>query len=148
MKRNSKLSLALHALGHLAAAPERVLTSEHIAGFCDTNPVVVRRVLGLLRRDGILASEKGHAGGWRLARDPAAITLADVYVALGEGMLAPGPKGEDLPPHCLVERAYSAAVDAALAEAETALRARLAGHSIADIAAGFRDPASAPRPPA
>jgi Rrf2 family protein len=139
MKRNSKLSLALHALGHLAGAPETALTSETIAGFCATNPVVVRRVLGQLRAAGLVNSEKGHAGGWTLARPAAGISLADVYTGLGERFLAPGPAGGDLPPHCLVERTFHGTVDAAMAEAEALLLRRLAARSIADLAGPFRD---------
>lgn len=62
MKRNSRLSLALHTLGHMAGAPEHTRTSADIADHAGTNPVVVRRVLGKLRDAGLLTSEKGHAG--------------------------------------------------------------------------------------
>ena len=48
MKRDGKLSLALHALGHMAAA-DGPLTSEAMAAHNGTNAVVVRRVLGRLR---------------------------------------------------------------------------------------------------
>ncbi|MEL6680981.1 MAG: Rrf2 family transcriptional regulator, partial [Pseudomonadota bacterium] len=88
MKRKSRLSLALHTLGHMAGEPERVRTSADIAAHADTNPVVVRRVLGRLREAGLLISEKGHSGGWRLARSPHEITLADVYLALDESLIA------------------------------------------------------------
>lgn len=68
MKRNSCLSLALHTLSHRAGEPGRVRTSTEIAEHAGTNPVVVRRVLGRLRAAGLLTSERGHAGGWCLAR--------------------------------------------------------------------------------
>ncbi|MEL6745325.1 MAG: Rrf2 family transcriptional regulator, partial [Pseudomonadota bacterium] len=73
MKRNSRLSLALHTLGHMAGQPDRVQTSAEIADHAGTNAVVVRRVLGRLREAGLLVSEKGHAGGWQLARAPSGI---------------------------------------------------------------------------
>ena len=62
MKRNSRLSLALHTLGHMAGDPDKMRTSSDIADHAGTNPVVVRRVLGKLRQAGLLTSEKGHAG--------------------------------------------------------------------------------------
>ena len=74
MKRNSRLSLALHTLSHMAGEPDRVRTSADIADHAGTNPVVVRRVLGKLREAGLLSSEKGHAGGWRLAKSADSIT--------------------------------------------------------------------------
>ncbi|MEP3666335.1 MAG: Rrf2 family transcriptional regulator, partial [Roseibium sp.] len=103
MKRNSRLSLALHTLSHMAGSPGRVRTSSDIAEHAGTNPVVVRRVLGKLREAGLLTSEKGHAGGWRLAREPQNITLADVYLALDERMVATNEASET--PACSVEHA-------------------------------------------
>ena len=58
MKRNSRLSLALHTLSHMAGDPNRVRTSADIAEHAGTNPVVVRRVLGRLREEGLLISVK------------------------------------------------------------------------------------------
>ena len=92
MKRNSRLSLALHTLSHMAAEPERMRTSEEIAGHVSTNPVVVRRVLGELKKSGLLKSEKGHAGGWCLGRNPQEVTLADIYLALGERLVSGGER--------------------------------------------------------
>ena len=134
MKRNSKLSLALHALGHMASDPERPRTSVEIAAHNETHPGFVRRVLGLLREAGLVASEKGHAGGWTLARAPDAITLADVYVALGERFLRAEPKGEDSPVTCEVERALRGEVEIALDRAEATLVMELERTTIATLA--------------
>ena len=54
MKRNSKLSASLHALVHMAQTPGRAMTSEEIAAWLHTNPVVVRRMVAGLRDAGIL----------------------------------------------------------------------------------------------
>jgi Rrf2 family protein len=131
MKRDGKLSLALHALGHMARATAP-LTSEAIATHNGTHAVVVRRVLGRLREAGLVVSEKGHAGGWRLAQSPEAVSVADVYRALGERVLAPVSLGA--PPGCAIEAALHAAVDGALLEAEALLQARLSRVSLADLA--------------
>lgn len=72
----------------MANDPTRLRTSAEIAKHANTNPVVVRRVLAPLRNAGMLESEKGHAGGWRLARPPKDITLADIYIALGEQLIS------------------------------------------------------------
>lgn len=131
MKRNSRLSLALHTLGHMASEPDRMRTSSDIAEHAGTNPVVVRRVLGKLRKAGLLLSEKGHAGGWRLARDPQTITLADVYLALEESLVATETKGN--PPACSVEQSLQARVSDVLEEVEKTLVARLRETSIAEV---------------
>lgn len=139
MKRDSKLSLALHALGHMAVTPDTPLPSDALARIGPTNPVVVRRVLGLLRDAGLVTSAKGHAGGWRLACPASRITVADVYRALGEGLdPAPG-SGPDNPPTCTIERVLHRHWDRAVAEAEAALLDRLSQVTIADLSGSMAD---------
>ena len=136
MKRDSKLSLALHALGHMAAQPDRPLRSQDLAQAQSTNPVVVRRTLGLLREAGLVTSAKGHDGGWSLSRPATQITVADVYLATQDPFFTP-PKGPDNPPHCAIERALHTTMDAALSQAEAALTETLRHVTIADIAKGI-----------
>ncbi|MEL6467493.1 MAG: Rrf2 family transcriptional regulator [Pseudomonadota bacterium] len=140
MKRNSRLSLALHALSHMAYDMENAQTSADIADHAGTNPVVVRRVLGKLRAAGLLTSERGHSGGWRLARDTRHITLADVYAALGESLIAsdPGPETNV----CAVERALDNRVLRIMKEIEDSLVARLSQTTIADVQRSIRQDAS------
>jgi len=131
MKRNSRLSLALHTLGHMAGDPGKVRTSADIAEHAGTNPVVVRRVLGRLREAGLLTSEKGHAGGWRLARQPNQITLADVYLALDESLIATA--ADEKKPDCSVEHALHRKVTSVTEEIEKSLVERLNAITIADV---------------
>lgn len=131
MKRNSRLSLALHTLSHMAGDPDRLRTSSDIAEHAGTNPVVVRRVLGKLREAGLLTSEKGHSGGWRLAQNPRDISLADVYLALDERMVATGDTTEA--PACSVEHALHKRVSSVLEEIEDSLVKKLAETSISEV---------------
>ena len=132
MKRNSRLSLALHTLSHMAAEPSKVRTSAHIADHAGTNPVVVRRVLGKLREAGLLTSEKGHLGGWMLAKTPSNITLADVYFALDEHLVAPISSFDNAA--CAREAKMHRDITAILEDVEDILRRRLSQISIRDIA--------------
>ncbi|MFG5382649.1 Rrf2 family transcriptional regulator [Yoonia sp. R2-816] len=132
MKRNSRLSLALHTLSHMAGEPGRVRTSADIADHAGTNPVVVRRVLGKLRQAGLLTSEKGHAGGWQLAKAADSITFADVYLALDERLVA-GSGGEAEPSHCSVETGLQARVSEVLHDIEASLVERLRETTITDV---------------
>lgn len=131
MKRNSRLSLALHTLGHMASEPDRVQTSADIADHAGTNPVVVRRVLGKLREAGLLVSERGHAGGWRLARAPQSITLADVYLALEESLVANDAEADTA--ECSVEHSLHTRVTKVLQDVEKSLIARLQETTIAEV---------------
>lgn len=100
-------------------------TSAGIAAWVDANPVVVRRIFGGLRDAGIVSSEKGHGGGWRLARDPASITLAQVLAALNE-TLVKLPEAEES--HgCFVEQAVNRSLALTVAETNRILHARLSG---------------------
>lgn len=135
MKQDSRLSATLHVLLHMADRGA-AMTSEELAACLGTNPVVIRRTMAGLRETGLVRSEKGHGGGWTLARALDAITLGDVHRALGEpALIALGHRSEN--PQCLVEQAVNAALGEAFAEAE----ALLAGHfdrvRLSDLAADF-----------
>lgn len=132
MKRNSRLSLALHTLSHMAGEPDRIRTSADIADHAGTNPVVVRRVLGKLREAGLLSSEKGHAGGWRLAKSAERITLADVYLALDERLVSRSG-GDPEPSHCSVETGLQTRIAEVLDDIEESLVERLRETTIKDL---------------
>ncbi len=101
-----------------------------------TNAVVVRRTMGGLRRAGLVRSEKGHGGGWRIACDPTRVTLKDIHEALGSPrLLAVGLHLEH--PSCLVEQAVNRALTEAFADAEALLIGRLASVSLAELAEDF-----------
>lgn len=131
MRRDSRLSVALHALLHMEHAGR--LTSEAMAAQGDTNPVVMRRTMAGLRAAGIVQSEKGHGGGWSLLRRLDEITLYDVYEALGEPtILAIGNRTES--PGCAVEKAVNRALADAFTSAEALLVKQLRSVTLASLA--------------
>ena len=135
MMRDSRLSGVLHILLHMAEATGPV-TSVAMARAMRTNPVVIRRTMAGLREHGLIRSAKVHGGGWTLARDLTAITLRDVYEALGEPTLfATGHRTEA--PGCLVEQAVNAALDGAFRDAEALLLGRFATVTLAALSADF-----------
>ena len=135
MKSDNRLSAVLHAVLHMAdhGGP---LTSAELARMMSTNPVVVRRTMAGLREAGLVRSEKGHGGGWELARDLNSVTLRDIYDALG----APRLMAMGIPlahPGCLVEQAVNRSLGAAFAEAEALLVSRLGDVTLARLAEDF-----------
>lgn len=135
MKRDSRLSSVLHALLHMAERDGPV-TSEALARCLGTNPVVVRRTMGYLRVAGIVTSDRGHAGGWRIHADLGAVSLWQLHEALGEpAMFAIGNRNET--PECLVEQSVNAALEGSFAEAEALLLRRFSDITLADLAADF-----------
>lgn len=135
MKRDSRLSSVLHALLHMAEH-DGPMTSTALGQCLGTNPVVVRRTMGFLREAGIVAADRGHAGGWRIAADLSRVSLRDLHLALGEpAIFAIGHRNQS--PGCLVEQSVNAALDDAFVEAEALLMERLGTVMLADLAADF-----------
>lgn len=129
----------LHALLHMAEHETRTgsaMTSDQLSVCLSTNPVVVRRTMAGLREQGLVASEKGHGGGWRLAKALDQVTLGQVNTALGEPGLIP-----EAPPveaeGCLIEAAVNDALGETYAAARALLVARLNEITLADLAADF-----------
>jgi DNA-binding IscR family transcriptional regulator len=141
MIRDSRLSAVLHALLHMAEH-EGPMTSEALALCMSTNAAVVRRTMAGLRDMGLVRSEKGHGGGWRLVRDLGSVTLQDIYDALGAPRIfAIGNKTEH--PVCLVEQAVNDALSDALRQAEALLVQRLGQATLAALSADFHSRMSA-----
>lgn len=135
MKHDSRLSSVLHALLHMAEH-DGPMTSEVLGQCLGTNPVVVRRTMGLLREAGLVTSDRGHAGGWRISADLSTVTLRQLHEALGEpAVFALGNRHER--PQCLVEQSVNAALDGAFAEAEALLLARFSEITLATLADDF-----------
>ncbi len=134
MRRDSRLSLALHALLHCAERDGRPITSDELAEMMGTHPVVMRRTMSGLRDAGIVRAERGHGGGFVLAKPLARVSLGDVFAALAiEHVFALGPRTES--PGCFVEQAVNRELEGAFVEAEKVLVDRLHGIKLSSLAA-------------
>lgn len=119
MRRDSRLSRVLHVLLHMYHEG-KTLTSEQIADMVGTNPVVIRRTMGLLKEHNYVRTEKGPNGGWILNRNLDDLSLYDIYCAVGKSPLFTiGMDHEETV--CLVEQAVNAALSVELDEAERIL---------------------------
>lgn len=114
------------------ASRSEPMTSEELAACLHTNAVVVRRTLAGLRNAGIVASGRGHGGGWTLAGDLTTIKLRDVYAALGEPMLFQ-IEAQTESPGCVVEAAINRVLSNALRDAQALFLDRLANVALADL---------------
>ncbi|MNS58015.1 putative HTH-type transcriptional regulator YwnA [compost metagenome] len=114
------------------------MTSEDLGRVMQTNPVVIRRIMAGLRDQQLVSSEKGHGGGWTISCDFNAVTLRDIYEALGSPeIFAMGNRSES--PGCLVEAAVNKALDGAFEDAEALLMARFGGVTLAALSKDFHE---------
>ncbi len=82
MTANSRMASAVHIMSFVAHAGDEGTTSEAIAESLRTNPVVVRKILKLLEREGLVALRPGRRGGVGLLRAASRITLGQIYKAV------------------------------------------------------------------
>lgn len=129
--KNSRFSVGVHILTLLESEGGGPLSSEYIAGSVNTNPVVIRRLIAVLGRAGLVMSQPGAGGGTRLARPATDITLRDVYDAIEEPDLFALHQGPN--PKCPVGRHINAALAAHLTNASRAMRDALDEVTIATM---------------
>jgi Rrf2 family protein len=129
------MTIAVHALAWMALARRQgreVLTSEQVAASVNTNPVIIRRCLGDLRRAGLVCVRHGAGAGWSLARAPEEITLLEVHDAAGPeppfGLHHAEPNLE-----CPVGQGIRPALSQVYGQVEQAMRRELAAVSVADV---------------
>ena len=88
MLRVSKLTdYGTVVMGYLASKPTVLHKATEVAEKTGIGAPTVSKLLKMLARAGLLESHRGQQGGYRLAIDPAAVSIATVVSAL-EGPLA------------------------------------------------------------
>lgn len=141
MYNNSRFAVAIHVLALARVAMEEAagvgITSERMAESVRAHPVHVRRVLGALREAGLVTSQPGPGGGWKLTRSPESINLRDIYRAVEHEPLFGLPKdpGED----CAMSKCLPGVLTACFQAAEAAMEERLAQVTIADVIGAVRE---------
>ena len=79
---DTKFSVALHVLTMLSESGAELSSSE-LAQSVRTNASYIRKVLRLLKNKGVITSQQGRSG-YVLTKDPAEISLLEVYLATQE----------------------------------------------------------------
>ena len=87
MRVSAKVDYALRAMVELAAAPPGPVKGERIAAAQAIPPKFLENILTDLRHGGLIVSQRGAEGGYRLAKPAIEISMADVIRAV-EGPIA------------------------------------------------------------
>lgn len=81
MSISSRFAVGIHILTLIEFNKDGISSSEFLAGSVNTNPAVIRKIMGMLKKAGLVEVNPGIAGA-KLARDFSEITLLDVYKAV------------------------------------------------------------------
>jgi Rrf2 family protein len=132
MAANSQFSMAVHVLSMLARSRDENLKSDDLARSVNTNPVVIRRLLGQLNQAKLVVSQTGANGGSRLARCPNEIHLAEIYRAVNCGEVfalhAKGPNKD-----CPVGKNIEAVLCCLQKEIDRTIEEKLSHYSLNDV---------------
>ena len=140
MKVTAKADYALRAALELAVADSELVKGERLARSQDIPLKFLENILVDMRHADLVHAQRGAEGGYRLARDPAEITVGQIFRAV-EGPLA-SVRGQ--PPESVEYEGAAEHLKEVWIALRASLRAVLDHVTLADIVAG-RLPASVQR---
>ena len=134
MAVSRQFSIAVHMMAGLGFLPTGETNSAQLALSVNTSPSFVRRILSKLSKAGLVSTSMGKNGSTALARDPAEITLLDIYRAVE------APKAfliHDYPENaaCLVSCGIKTALAGVLSRTQDSMEKSLSETSLAQVIA-------------
>ena len=139
MQITSKFTIAVHILAAIDYFQDtEKVTSNFLAGSVGVNPVIVRNVMGNLKKAGMIDASQGKSG-IALAKDLGDITFYDVYKAVD----CISDKGlfhfhENPNMDCPVGKNIHKAVDGQLLRVQSAMEDQMKNITLADIVKNTR----------
>lgn len=139
MSISSRFSVGIHILSLLEVNKEGINSSEFIAKSVNTNPVVIRKIMGMLKKAGLVKVSPGIAGA-KPSRSLADITLFDVYRAVevvnDKELFS---IHENPNPDCLVGKNLQETIEPIFSMAQLALEKVLQDITIIDVVNTLRE---------
>jgi DNA-binding IscR family transcriptional regulator len=130
---SNRFAVAVHIMTLLDVSEGERMTSELIAGSVNTNPVVIRRIIGMLSKAGLVTTNAGVAGAV-ITRPTDQITLLDIYQAVTSPMQDELFAIHEKPnPNCGVGRNIQTSLEKAFNEAQQAMENKLGQITLAEI---------------
>lgn len=139
MSISSRFSVGIHILSLINLSKEGECSSGFLASSVNTNPVVIRKIMGMLKKANLIEVHPGVAGA-KLAKSPSEITMLDIYQAVDvvrDGELF---SIHDNPnPECTVGRNIQNAIEPLFAGAQFAMEKVLGNVTLEDIVNGINE---------
>ncbi len=96
MRVTTKGRYALRAITNLAlTGSDRPVPIKQIAADEDISPEFLEQIFFRLKKSGIISSVRGPGGGFILERDPAEVSVREIFEAVGEGLEITPCTGEE-----------------------------------------------------
>lgn len=132
MRITTKGRYAIRAVSQLAANyTDKPISIRELAEMENLSPEFLEQIFYKLRKAGLINSTRGPGGGFSLNKEPAEITITEIFEAVGEGLdLAPCTIGDAEPcdhKNCISHKVW--------VEASNHLKEYFNGISIQDIVA-------------
>jgi DNA-binding IscR family transcriptional regulator len=134
---STRFSIAVHILSLVAVIPNDC-TGDFIAGSVNTNQVIIRRIMGMLKKVGLVDVRPG-VGGATLLKDPDQITLLDIYRAVNvteDNQLFRLHPNSNI--KCPVGRNIERVLQAELQDAQSVMEQRLAQTTLDQVIKEFK----------
>lgn len=137
MRITTKGRYALRAITNLALSnQDRPKPIKDIAAEEEISPEFLEQIFFRLKKSGIIASVRGPGGGFSMKKDPAEVTVKDIFEAVGEGLWLT-PCTSDDPEAC--ERKDTCLVHDVWQEASSYITSYFEGLSLAKIMESSKD---------
>ncbi|SOC39693.1 Rrf2 family transcriptional regulator [Ureibacillus acetophenoni] len=133
MSISSRFSVGIHILALLEINKDGKNTSELLASSVNTNPALIRKIMGMLKKAGLVEIHPGIAGA-KLAKGLSEITFLDVYQAVNVVNENELFSVHDNPnPNCTVGRNIQESIMPIFSNAQLALETTLSKVTIEDV---------------
>lgn len=135
MQASSKYTKAIHICIYLSMHSNEIVSSSILAESLSTNPVVIRKLLKILREGQIVNSVAGSKGGFELGKSPKEIDLWQLYLLMRDEDFFQRPK---VNPDCVVSSNLKVLVHDTFTSAEISMRESLQQKNIAHLTADLK----------
>lgn len=134
MQISSRFTIAIHIFACIDTFGDTCkVTSDFLAGSTNVNPVIIRKILGQLKKAGLIEVARG-TGGTTVAKPLGEISFLDVYHAVecvGKGDLFHFHENPNT--NCPVGRNIHHILDDRLLQVQNAMEEELASITLADL---------------